>query len=188
MGLLDQIKEPKDLRQLRRDQLPQLAREIRDRIIDVLSKGNGHLGSSLGSTELTIALHYVFNTPEDKIVWDTGHQTYGHKLLTGRKDRFDTIRQMNGLSGFLKRDESIYDSFGAGHASTAISAALGMAVARDQKRADNRVVAVVSDGCITGGMSFEGLQNAGHVGSDLLVVLNDNEMFISNRVGALRSE
>src|ERR1700690_2568040 len=185
MGLLDQIKEPRDLRALRRDQLPQLAREIRDRIIDVVSTRGGHLGSSLGATELTIALHYVFNTPDDKIVWDTGHQTYGHKLLTGRKDRFDTIRQMNGLSGFLKRDESIYDTFGAGHASTAISAALGMAVARDQNKKDNRVVAVVSDGCITGGMSFEGLQNAGHIGTDLLVVLNDNEMFISNRVGAL---
>jgi len=185
MGLLDSIKEPRDLRQLRREQLPQLAREIRDRILDVVSTRGGHLGSSLGATELTIALHYVFNTPDDKIVWDTGHQTYGHKLLTGRKDRFDTIRQMNGLSGFLKRDESIYDTFGAGHASTAISAALGMAVARDQKKLDNKVVAIVSDGCITGGMSFEGLQNAGHVGSDLLVVLNDNEMFISNRVGAL---
>src|SRR5664279_2436704 len=185
MGLLDQIKDPRDLRQLRRDQLPQLAREIRDRILDVVSTRGGHLGSSLGTTELTIALHYVFNTPEDKIVWDTGHQTYGHKLLTGRKDRFDTIRQTNGLSGFLKRDESLYDAFGAGHASTAISAALGMAAARDQNKQDHRVVAIVSDGCITGGMSFEALQNAGHLGKDLLVVLNDNEMFISNRVGAL---
>ncbi len=185
MGLLDQIKDPSDLRQLRREQLPQLAREMRDKILDVISRGNGHLGSSLGATELTIALHYVFNTPEDKIVWDTGHQTYGHKLLTGRKDRFETLRQINGLSGFLKRDESIYDAFGAGHASTAISAALGMAVARDQKKEDNKVVAIVSDGCITGGMSFEAMQNAGHIGADILVVLNDNEMFISNRVGAL---
>jgi 1-deoxy-D-xylulose-5-phosphate synthase len=185
MGLLDQIKDTRDVRQLSREQLPQLAREIRDRILEVVATRGGHLGSSLGATELTIALHYVFNTPTDKIVWDTGHQTYGHKLLTGRKDRFDTIRQMNGLSGFLKRDESPYDSFGAGHASTAISAALGMAAARDQNKTDNKVVAVVSDGCITGGMSFEGLQNAGHVGTDLLVVLNDNEMFISNRVGAL---
>jgi 1-deoxy-D-xylulose-5-phosphate synthase len=185
MGILDQVKEPRDLRQLRRDQLPPLAREIRDRILDVISTRGGHLGSSLGATELTIALHYVFNTPEDRIIFDTGHQSYSHKILTGRKDRFDTIRQMNGLSGFLKRDESIYDAFGAGHASTAISAALGMAVARDQQKKNHRVVAVVSDGCMTGGMSFEGLQNAGHVGSDLLVVLNDNEMFISNRVGAL---
>ena len=185
MGLLEQVKEPKDLRQLRRDQLPALAREIRDRILDTVSKKGGHLGSSLGATELTIALHYVFNTPKDKIVWDTGHQTYGHKLLTGRQDRFDSIRQLHGLSGFLKRDESEYDAFGAGHASTAISAALGMAVARDQKKENNRVVAIVSDGCITGGMSFEALQNAGHLGTDLLVVLNDNQMFISNRVGAL---
>lgn len=187
MGLLEQIKEPRDLRQLKREQLPQVAKEIRQRILDTISKKGGHLASSLGSADLTVALHYVFNTPEDKIVWDTGHQTYGHKLLTGRQDRFDTIRQLNGLSGFLKRDESPYDTFGAGHASTAISAALGMAVARDQKKEPHRVVAVVSDGCITGGMSFEGLQNAGHVGSDLLVVLNDNEMFISNRVGALGS-
>jgi len=185
MGILEQIKEPSDLRQLKRDQLPILAREIRDRILETVSKKGGHLGSSLGATELTIALHYVFNTPSDKIVWDTGHQTYGHKLLTGRQDRFDSIRQLNGLSGFLKRDESPYDTFGAGHASTAISAALGMAVARDQKKESNRVVAIVSDGCITGGMSFEALQNAGHIGTDLLVVLNDNEMFISNRVGAL---
>lgn len=185
MAILDHIKDARDVRQLRREDLPVLAREMRDKILDVVSTRGGHLGSSLGATELTIALHYVFNTPTDKIVWDTGHQTYGHKLLTGRKDRFDTIRQMHGLSGFLKRDESPYDAFGAGHASTAISAALGMAVARDQNKQDNKVVAVVSDGCITGGMSFEGLQNAGHVGSDLIVVLNDNEMFISNRVGAL---
>src|SRR3954467_15491287 len=159
MGILETIKEPRDLRQLGREQLPQLAKEIRQRILDTVSKKGGHLGSSLGATELTIALHYVFNTPVDKVVWDTGHQTYGHKLLTGRQDRFDTIRQMNGLSGFLKRDESPYDTFGAGHASTAISAALGMAVARDQKKEENRVVAIVSDGCITGGMSFEGMQN-----------------------------
>src|SRR5882762_5638690 len=185
MAILERIKEPQDLRHLQRDQLPLLAKEIRERILNTVSKKGGHLGSSLGATELTIALHYVFSAPKDKIVWDTGHQTYGHKLLTGRQDRFDTIRQMNGLSGFLKRDESPYDTFGGGHASTAISAALGMAVARDQQKEDNRVVAVVSDGCITGGMAFEAMQNAGHVGTDLLVILNDNEMFISNRVGAL---
>jgi 1-deoxy-D-xylulose-5-phosphate synthase len=185
MAILEQIKDPKDLRMLNSEALPKLAKEVRQRILDVVSRKGGHLGSSLGATELTIALHYVFNTPLDKIVWDTGHQTYGHKLLTGRQDRFESIRQLNGLSGFLKRDESPYDAFGAGHASTAISAALGMAVARDQQKEDHRVVAVVSDGCITGGMSFEALQNAGHIGSDLLVVLNDNEMFISNRVGAL---
>jgi 1-deoxy-D-xylulose-5-phosphate synthase len=185
MAILEQIKDPKDLRLLKRDVLPQLAKEMRQRILDTISKKGGHLGSSLGATELTIALHYVFSTPVDKIVWDTGHQCYGHKLLTGRQDRFDSIRQLNGLSGFLKRDESPYDTFGGGHASTAISAALGMAVARDQQKEDHRVVAVVSDGCITGGMSFEALQNAGHLGTDLMVVLNDNEMFISNRVGAL---
>src|SRR5437763_1396199 len=185
MAILEQIKDPSDLRKLQRDQLPALAREIRDRILETVSKKGGHLSSSLGATALTIALHYVFNTPSDRVVWDTGHQTYGHKLLTGRQDRFDTIRQLNGLSGFLKRDESPYDTFGAGHASTAISAALGMAVARDQHKEDHRVVAVVSDGCITGGMSFEALQNAGHIGTDLLVVLNDNQMFISNRVRAL---
>ena len=185
MALLENIKNPDDLRRLRRDQLPIVAREMRDRILDTVSKKGGHLGSSLGATELTIALHYVFNTPKDKIVWDTGHQTYGHKLLTGRQDRFDTIRQLGGLSGFLKRDESEYDAFGAGHASTAISAALGMAAARDLKKEDNRVVAIVSDGCITGGESYEGLQNAGMLGADLLVILNDNQMFISNRVGAV---
>src|SRR5579872_4461919 len=144
MGLLEQIKEPRELRQLKREQLPQVAKEIRERILDTISKKGGHLASSLGSADLTVALHYVFNTPSDKIVWDTGHQTYGHKLLTGRQDRFDSIRQLHGLSGFLKRDESPYDTFGAGHASTAISAALGMAVARDQHKGDNRVVAVVS--------------------------------------------
>src|SRR5579864_6210454 len=149
MAILEQIKDPKDLRMLKTDVLPQLAKEIRARILDTVSKKGGHLGSSLGTTELTIALHYVFNTPTDRLVWDTGHQTYGHKLLTGRQDRFDSIRQQNGLSGFLKRDESEYDTFGAGHASTAISAALGMAVARDQKKEDQRVVAIVSDGCIT---------------------------------------
>jgi len=184
MAFLENVNDPSDLRKLRKEDLPKLAREVRDRILETVSKKGGHLGSSLGTTDLTIALHYVFNTPTDKIVWDTGHQTYGHKLLTGRRDRFDTIRQLNGLSGFLKRDESPYDAFGAGHASTAVSAALGMAVARDQKKENNRVVAIVSDGCITGGMSFEALQNAGHIGTDLLVILNDNQMFISNRVGA----
>src|SRR5439155_12723956 len=141
---------PKDLRLLKRESLPQLAKEVRQRILDTVSKKGGHLGSSLGATELTIALHYVFNTPVDKIVWDTGHQTYGHKLLTGRQDRFDSIRQFQGLSGFLRRTESEYDTFGAGHASTAISAALGMAEARDLKGEKNKVVAIVSDGCMTG--------------------------------------
>ncbi|MBI4385785.1 MAG: 1-deoxy-D-xylulose-5-phosphate synthase [Elusimicrobia bacterium] len=183
--LLSQIQNPKDLRSLAADKLPHVAQEIRRTILETVSKIGGHLGSSLGAAEITVALHYVFNTPEDKLVWDTGHQTYGHKLLTGRQGRFGTIRQFGGLSGFLRRDESEYDTFGAGHASTAISAALGMAAARDVKGEGFKVVAIVSDGCMTGGESYEGLQNAGMLQSDLLVVLNDNQMFISHRVGAL---
>lgn len=183
--LLASIKEPKDLRTLPAEKLPQLVNELRQSILQTVSKIGGHLGSSLGAAEITVALHYVFNTPQDRLVWDTGHQTYGHKLLTGRQDRFGTIRQFQGLSGFLRRSESEYDCFGAGHASTAISAALGMAGARDLKNEKHKVVAIVSDGCMTGGESYEGLQNAGMLQSDLLVVLNDNQMFISNRVGAL---
>ena len=185
MAILDTVKYPADLRKLSKDQLPQVCREVRDRILDVVSRKGGHLGASLGATELTVALHYCFETPKDKLVWDTGHQTYGHKILTGRADRFETIRQHGGLSGFLRRAESEYDVFGAGHASTAISAATGVAAARDRQGADFRVVAIVSDGCITGGMSYEGLTNAGHLGTDMLVVLNDNQMFISHRVGAM---
>src|SRR5471032_3288664 len=154
-------------------------------ILDTVAKLGGHLASSLGSADITVALHYVFDTPKDKLVWDTGHQTYGHKILTGRRDKMHTIKQYGGISGFLKRPESEYDAFGAGHASTAISAALGMAVARDLKGDKTKVVAIVSDGCMTGGESYEGLQNAGQVQTDLIVVLNDNQMFISNRVGAL---
>ncbi len=185
MSLLKNIKSPKDLKAIKKDQLPQVCREVRDRILDVVSRKGGHLGASLGATEMTVALHYVFDSPKDKIVWDTGHQTYGHKILTGRYDRFETIRQYGGLSGFINRKESEHDTFGGGHASTAISAALGMAAARDIKGEDSKVVAIISDGCITGGESYEGLQNAGHLGSDLLVVLNDNQMFISHRVGAM---
>ncbi|MDE2490284.1 MAG: 1-deoxy-D-xylulose-5-phosphate synthase [Elusimicrobia bacterium] len=184
MELLKNIDSPADLKKLTPDRLPQVAAEMRGFILDTVSKLGGHLGSSLGSADLTVALHYVFDTPKDKLVWDTGHQTYGHKVLTGRRERMATIRQFGGLSGFLKRSESDYDAFGAGHASTAISAALGMAVARDLKGEKNKVVAIVSDGCMTGGESYEGLQNAGQVQTDLLVVLNDNQMFISNRVGA----
>ncbi|HVE11975.1 MAG TPA: 1-deoxy-D-xylulose-5-phosphate synthase [Elusimicrobiota bacterium] len=185
MELLPNIQSPADLRRLKEAQLPQAVAEVRQMILETISKLGGHLGSSLGAADLTVALHYVFNTPQDKLVWDTGHQTYGHKVLTGRQKGFDSIRQFNGLSGFLKRDESEYDAFGAGHASTAISAALGMAAARDLKGEKNKVVAIVSDGCMTGGESYEGLQNAGMLQSDILVVLNDNQMFISNRVGAL---
>ena len=185
MELLKTIDTPADLKKIPTSKLPQVASELRAFILDTVSKIGGHLGSSLGAADITVALHYAFDTPKDKLVWDTGHQTYGHKILTGRRERMANIRQHGGLSGFLKRAESEYDSFGAGHASTAISAALGMAVARDLKGEKNKVVAIVSDGCMTGGESYEGLQNAGQVQSDLIVVLNDNQMFISNRVGAL---
>jgi 1-deoxy-D-xylulose-5-phosphate synthase len=182
---LMEIKSPAELRRLKPEELPAVCQEIRETIVETIAKLGGHLGASLGATELTTALHYVFETPKDRLVWDTGHQAYGHKLLTGRLDRFATIRQKGGLSGFLKRDESEYDTFGAGHASTAISAALGMAEGRDQKKEDFKVVAIVSDGCMTGGMCYEALQNAGQLGTNMLVVLNDNQMFISHRVGAL---
>ncbi|MEK7383596.1 MAG: 1-deoxy-D-xylulose-5-phosphate synthase N-terminal domain-containing protein, partial [Elusimicrobiota bacterium] len=185
MELLDSIDSPADLKKVPANKLPQVASELRAFILDTVSKLGGHLGSSLGAAEITIALHYAFDTPKDRLIWDTGHQTYGHKILTGRRERMNTIRQFGGLSGFLKRNESEYDAFGAGHASTAISAALGMAVARDLKGEKNKVVAIVSDGCMTGGESYEGLQNAGQVQTDLIVVLNDNQMFISSRVGAL---
>jgi 1-deoxy-D-xylulose-5-phosphate synthase len=185
--LLPRIDSPADLRTLKAEQLPALTAEIREYLINTISKIGGHFGSSLGAADITVALHYVFDTPQDKVVFDTGHQTYVHKVLTGRREALSRIRQYGGISGFLKRSESPYDAFGAGHASTAISAALGMAVARDLKGEKNKVVAIVSDGCMTGGESYEGLQNAGQVQTDLLVILNDNQMFISNRVGALGS-
>ncbi len=185
MELLPKIQNPNDLRGLPVEALPRVASELRQMILETVSQIGGHLGSSLGASDLTVALHYVFDTPKDRLVWDTGHQTYGHKLLTGRQAVFGTIRQFKGISGFLRRDESEYDTFGAGHASTAISAALGMAAARDVKGEKNKVVAIVSDGCMTGGESYEGLQNAGMLQADMLVVLNDNQMFISHRVGAL---
>ena len=185
MSILDVINHPRDLQHLKPELLPQLAKEVRQRIIEVTAKTGGHLGASLGATDLAIALHYVFNSPEDKLVWDTGHQAYAHKILTGRNKQFQTLRQFGGLSGFLNRSESEHDAFGAGHASTAISAALGYAVARDLQKQEHKVVAIVNDGSITGGMAFEGLQNAGSIKTDLLVVLNDNQMFISHRVGAV---
>jgi 1-deoxy-D-xylulose-5-phosphate synthase len=185
MEFLDKINSPADLRNIPEDKLPQVAKEIRKWILDCVSKIGGHLGSSLGATEITTALHYVFDTPRDRLVWDTGHQTYGHKVLTGRRDKLKQVRQYGGMSGFLKRDESDCDTFGAGHASTAISAALGMAAARDLKGEKNKVIAIVSDGCITGGESYEGLQNAGQLQSDMIVILNDNQMFISQKVGAM---
>jgi len=185
MELLRRIQSPEDLRKLKAQQLPQVCKELRQSILETISKTGGHLGSSLGATEIIAALHYVFKTPQDKLIFDTGHQSYSHKLLTGRQEKFGGIRQFGGISGFPKRSESEYDVFGTGHASTAISAALGVAAARDVKGEDFKVVALVADGCMTGGEAYEGLQNAGMLQSDLLVILNDNQMFISKRVGAL---
>lgn len=185
MNVLPSIHSPKDLRLIKKEHLPTLCEELRQTIIATASKNGGHLGSSLGAVELITALHYVFNTPDDQIVFDTGHQAYAHKLLTGRQDTFSTIRTQGGLSGFPKRYESEYDAFGVGHASTAVSAALGLAIARDQQKKNHKVIALVGDGCLTGGMAYEAMQNAGLLRTDLLVILNDNQMFISQRVGAL---
>ncbi|HSD35984.1 MAG TPA: 1-deoxy-D-xylulose-5-phosphate synthase [Rhodocyclaceae bacterium] len=183
--LLDTINSPAELRQLDRRQLPTLAEELRAFLIESVSKTGGHLSSNLGTVELTIALHYVFNTPDDRIVWDVGHQTYGHKVLTGRREGMATLRQYEGLSGFPKRSESDYDTFGTAHSSTSISAALGMAVAAKRKGEERRAIAVIGDGAMSAGMAFEALNNAGVMDADLLVVLNDNEMSISPPVGAL---
>jgi 1-deoxy-D-xylulose-5-phosphate synthase len=188
--LLDKIDSPADLRRLNRADLPGLAAELRQFVLHTVSQtGNGHLGSNLGTVELTVALHYVFNTPNDRIVWDVGHQTYPHKVLTGRRDRMHTLRQLGGVAGFPRRDESEYDTFGTAHSSTSISAALGMALASKLKGEDRRAVAVIGDGAMTAGMAFEALNNAGvsHAGvnADLLVILNDNDMSISPPVGAL---
>ena len=183
--LLDAIKTPADLRALPLEDLPYLAEEIRQEIIHVVSNTGGHLGASLGVVELTIALHYVFNTPEDRLIWDVGHQCYAHKLLTGRKDRFAGLRQAGGLSGFTKRSESEYDPFGAGHSSTSVSAAVGMAAGRDLQGRKNNVISVIGDGSMSAGMAFEALNNAGSKNSRLVVVLNDNDMSIARPVGAL---
>ncbi len=183
--LLERIRFPQDLKALPRADLPLLVEEIREKIIQTVSSCGGHLSSNLGVVELTVALHYLFDAPEDKIVWDVGHQTYAHKILTGRLNQLPTLRQEGGLAGFPKREESPYDTFNAGHASTAISAALGMAVARDLHSEKHRVIAVVGDGSLTGGLSWEGLNQSGHLKRDLIVVLNDNEMSISPNVGAL---
>jgi len=185
MPLLSNIRGSEDIKKLNPAALPQLAAEVRKLIIEGVSKTGGHLASSLGAADLILSLHYVFDTPRDRIVFDTGHQAYAHKILTGRADKFSTIRTKGGLSGFLKRYESEYDAFGAGHASTALSAAAGMAAARDQQNASYKVVAMVADGAMTGGMAWEAMQNVGQLGTDLLVILNDNQMFISQRVGRL---
>ena len=182
---LPQIKSPKDLKELDNNSLHRLCDELRYYTVNTITQIGGHLAPTLGVIELTTALHYIYNTPDDKLVWDVGHQAYAHKLLTGRFDEFPSIRQYGGLSGFLKRSESEYDVFGAGHASTAISAALGMAEARYQKEEKNRVVAVIGDGAMTGGLAFEAINNAGHLGRQITVILNDNEMSISPNVGAI---
>lgn len=185
MTLLEKINSPEDLVGLTIEELEHLCAEIRTLLIEVTSKNGGHLAPNLGVVELTIALHKVFHTPKDKIVWDVGHQAYVHKILTGRKKAFATLRQYNGLSGFPKRQESPHDAFGTGHASTSISAALGMAVARDLKNEDYNVIAVIGDGALTGGMAIEGLNNAGDLQKKMIVILNDNEMSISKNVGAI---
>src|SRR6188474_2552902 len=185
--LLQQINSPADLKKLTRDQLMQVSEELRQYIIDVVSVHGGHFGASLGVVELSVALHYVFNTPYDQLVWDVGHQAYGHKILTGRRDIFPTNRKYKGLSGFPKRSESEYDTFGVGHSSTSISAALGMAMAAKYKGENERkVVAVIGDGAMTAGLAFEGLNHAGVADADLLIVLNDNCMSIDPNVGALK--
>ncbi|MDO9040491.1 MAG: 1-deoxy-D-xylulose-5-phosphate synthase N-terminal domain-containing protein, partial [Bacteroidota bacterium] len=184
--LLDQINDPSELRKLKVDQLPEVCIELRDYIIDAVSTNPGHFGASLGVIELTVALHYAFNTPYDLLVWDVGHQAYGHKILTGRKDVFHTNRKYRGISGFPKPSESIYDSFGVGHSSTSISAALGMAVASKLKgETDRKIVAIIGDGAMSGGMAFEGLNNAAVNNSNLLVILNDNNMSIDPNVGGM---
>ncbi len=185
MTLLDKLQGPADLRQMNPAELAQLSQEIRDFLIETCSVTGGHIGAGLGVVELTVALHTAFNTPDDKLVWDVGHQGYPHKVLTGRKNRMNTLRQEGGLSGFLKRTESEYDTFGAGHAATSISAALGMAAARDLNEDDYKVVAIIGDGSLGSGLAYEALNNAGHSDRDFIVVLNDNEMSIAPNVGAM---
>jgi len=185
--VLERVSSPDDLKTLTPEELGILAQELRSLIIQTVSTNGGHLASNLGIIELTIALHYVFHSPADKIIWDVGHQSYAHKVLTGRKDRFSSIRTYNGISGFPKIAESLHDPFGTGHSSTSISAALGILEARDKNHADFKVIAVVGDGALSGGLAFEGLNNAGHLKKDLVVILNDNEMSISPNVGALSS-
>ena len=187
MTLLDKIKTSKDLKQLSRDELIPLAEEIRERIIDVVSKNGGHLASSLGAVELTIAIHYVFDLPQDTLIWDVGHQSYTHKILTGRNDTFDTLRKHKGLSGFCKMKESPYDGFTVGHSSTSISAGLGICYAKHLNKDDSKVISVIGDGSLTAGLAYEGLNQTGDLKKNLIVILNDNEMSISPNVGALSS-
>ncbi len=183
--ILDNINFPEDIRKLNLEEKKRLAEEIRKYILKIVSKSGGHLASNLGVVELTIALHSCFNMPEDKIVWDVGHQTYVHKILTGRKDRLNTLRQFGGIAGFPRSNESEYDTFDTGHSSTSISVALGMARARDILNKDNKVIAIIGDGALTGGMALEALNDAGVSKTNLIVILNDNEMSISKNIGGL---
>jgi len=183
--VLDQIHSPQDIKKLDLDQLQSLAGEIREFLIENIQKTGGHLAPNLGTIEMTIAMHYVFDTPEDSFVFDVGHQAYTHKILTGRLDKMPTLRQKDGLSGFTKRSESEHDSFGAGHSSTSISAALGIAIGNRLHHNQKKSVAVIGDGALTGGMSFEALNHAGDSNADLLIILNDNDMSISKNVGAM---
>jgi 1-deoxy-D-xylulose-5-phosphate synthase len=185
MSLLEKIDSPEDLRKLRLDELQGVAEEVRQYILETMSRVGGHTGASLGAVELAVALHYAFDTPQDRLVWDVGHQAYAHKILTGRRDQLPTVKQYGGISGFLRRDESEYDAFGAGHASTSLSAALGMAIARDRKKEDHHVVALIGDASLAGGMAMEAVNQAGHLKTRLIVLLNDNEMSIAPAVGAL---
>ena len=183
--LIRQINFPADLRKFKKDQLKQISDELREELIDVVSETGGHLGAGLGVVELTVALHYVFDTPKDKLVWDVSHQCYPHKIITGRKDKIKTLRKGGGLSGFTKRSESEYDPFGAAHSSTSISSTLGMAVAKKLSNNNNNVIAVIGDGAMSAGMAYEAMNNAGALKSKLIVVLNDNDMSIAKPVGAM---
>jgi 1-deoxy-D-xylulose-5-phosphate synthase len=183
--LLDRVREPQDLHALQKSDLKQFADELRTELVDVVSVTGGHLGAGLGVVELTTALHYVFNAPDDKIIWDVGHQAYPHKILTNRRERMRSLRQGGGLSGFTKRAESKFDPFGAAHSSTSISAGLGFAVARDIKGEKNHVIAVIGDGAMSAGMAYEAMNNAGAMDARLIVILNDNDMSIAPPVGAM---
>ena len=185
MSLLDKLEFPTDLKKLTDTEIEDLAEELRDYIIDVVSTNGGHLAPNLGVVELTLALHTVFSTPKDKIVWDVGHQSYVHKILTGRKEEFKSLREFNGLSGFPKRSESEHDFFDTGHSSNSISVAFGLATARDLKKENSNIIAVIGDGAMTGGMAYEALNNAGASEKKMIVILNDNKMSISDNVGAM---
>ncbi|MEJ2097632.1 MAG: 1-deoxy-D-xylulose-5-phosphate synthase N-terminal domain-containing protein, partial [Deltaproteobacteria bacterium] len=189
LDIIDKIAYPSDLKNLSRKELNQLATELRRIIVETVAKSGGHLASSLGAVELTIALHFVFQVPEDKIIWDVGHQAYAHKLLTGRREQFATLRQFGGISGFTRKKESPYDAFSTGHSSTSISAALGIATAKRLRGETSKVIAVIGDGSMTAGLAYEALNQTGgsHQDKDLIVILNDNEMSISRNVGALSS-